>query len=615
MLLTALSPPLTAASLWFGPYLQDVRSDRATVVWGAHGSGSGQVRVLGVDVDLTVNSVVTEFPPERTGLGEALYLHHAMVTGLKAGTEYRYTLLLNGAELSPTAMNRLTTPGTPIQRMLVLGDSGDGDTLQHDLAAYLEREDASVLLHLGDMAYWEGTFPQFIDAFFGVYANLLPRMALFTTPGNHDYEQDAFPYRTLFAPPVEGVPVEGHRRYYSFDWGSVHFAVLDTNTPLEQAIEGRGRMLSWLDRDLRTTEQPLRVVLLHHTPFPTSAEKVDDPVSAMVRLHVTPLLERAAVHLVLGGHEHLYQRTMPRRDGVFSTAEPGTVYVTSAGAGSQHYEPGSSSFALKAFSALHALRLGARDQNLRIEAFGVGGAVLDSVELSALPELGAKAVVNAASYDTALAPGALISIFGWNLGMTEASARAFPLPIELGGAKVALGATSLRLTFGSRTQINALLPLDLAPSASDQELTLTTKVGASRVPIRVQPAAPGVFSVQSGSAMVAAALHRDGRLVTESYPASVGEWLAVYGTGLGRVAGSLTAGEAAPSFPLLETVLPVRAFVGGRPADVAIACLAPGLAGVYQVNLRVPAGLNPGPLSLTWVAGDVFSLPVSLPVQ
>lgn len=613
-LLCFLTPlvPLSAATLWFGPYLQDVRTDRATVVWAARGTGPGGVRVTGSGADLTAVSQITELSAERTGLSEPLYLHQALVTGLKPATEYRYSLFLNGAELPPSGQYRIPTPGAPSHRMLVIGDSGDGNTLQRDLAAYLEHEEASVLLHVGDMAYWEGTFAQFADAFFGVYARLLSRMALFTTPGNHDYEQqDAFPYRTLFAPPVAGVPIESHRRYYSFDWGSAHFVVLDTNTSLEQAIEGSGRMLSWLERDLRTTEQPFRVVLLHHAPFTTSAEKIADPVSAMVRLHVTPLLERAAVHLVLSGHEHVYQRTHPRRSGVFSPAEPGTVYVTTGGAGSQHYEPGPSTFTAKALSALHAVRLDLRDNILQLDAIGLGGVVLDSARFTAIPQLRETAAVNAASFESRLAPGGLMSLFGWNLALTEAGAQAFPLPLELGGAKVAVGTTPLPLTFASRAQINALLPLDLAPSTEPFELTVTTKVGLVRIPVRLQPVAPAVFTVSG----VAAALHADGRLVTESLPAATGEWLAIYGTGLGRVNGSLAAGAPAPASPLLEVAVPVRAFAGGREAEVAIACLAPGLAGVYQVNLRVPPGLPPGPQPLTLLVNGVASPAVRLPVR
>lgn len=603
-------PGSAAATLWFGPYLQDVRADRATVVWAAHGAGPGHVRVTGAGLDLTVNSQVTELAPERTGLGEPLYLHQALVSGLKAAAEYRYSLFLNAAELVPPGPYRIPTPGTTSQRMLVIGDSGDGESLQIDLAKDLEGQEASVLLHVGDIAYWEGAFSQFINAFFGVYAKLLPRMALFTTPGNHDYEQDAFPYRTLFSPSVAGVPVEGHHRYYSFDWGPAHFAVLDTNTPLEQAIEGRGRMLTWLERDLRTTEQPLRIVMFHHAPFTSSAEKLADPVSAMVRLHITPLLEHAAVHLVLSGHEHVYQRTFPRRHGTFSRTEPGTVYLTTGGAGSQHYQPGPSTFAVKAFSALHALRLDLRDNGVQLEAIGLGGVVLDSVQLSALPQLGENAAVSAASFEPRLAPGGLVSLFGWNLALTEAGAQKFPLPLELGGARVSLGTTPLPLTFASRTQINALLPLDFTLSTQPSELTVTTKVGSVRIPIRLQAAAPAVFNTSG----VAAALHPDATPVTESAPASPGEWLAVYGTGLGEVNGALASGVAAPGVPLLETVMPVRAFVGGREAEVAIACLAPGLAGVYQVNLRVPAGLPPGPhllsLLVNWVASPVVTLPV-----
>ena len=56
--------------------------------------------------------------------------------------------------------------------------------------------------------------------------------------------------------------------------------------------------------------------------------------------------------------------------------------------------------------------------------------------------------------------------------------------------------------------------------------------------------------------------------------------------------------------PLLNA--PVTVSIGGQPAVVQFAGLAPGFVGLYQVNAAVPSGVTPGdsvPLTLT-VAGQ-----------
>jgi len=78
----------------------------------------------------------------------------------------------------------------------------------------------------------------------------------------------------------------------------------------------------------------------------------------------------------------------------------------------------------------------------------------------------------------------------------------------------------------------------------------------------------------------------------------------------------VAAGAAAPSSPLSVTGNPVSVLMGGREAQVLFAGLAPGFAGLYQVNAVVPAGVSPSndtPVTLT-VAGQT-SPPVTFAVR
>jgi adhesin/invasin len=105
-------------------------------------------------------------------------------------------------------------------------------------------------------------------------------------------------------------------------------------------------------------------------------------------------------------------------------------------------------------------------------------------------------------------------------------------------------------------------------------------------------------------------------LVEQDSPLQEGHAVVLYCAGLGPVSPSVPEGAAAPLEPLSQTSNPVTLTIGGQQATVLFAGLAPGFAGLYQVNALVPAGVEKGPevpviLSL---AGQP-SPPVTLPMQ
>jgi uncharacterized protein (TIGR03437 family) len=101
-----------------------------------------------------------------------------------------------------------------------------------------------------------------------------------------------------------------------------------------------------------------------------------------------------------------------------------------------------------------------------------------------------------------------------------------------------------------------------------------------------------------------------------SAPATAGDALVIYCTGLGAVSPAVPAGTAAPSSTLSWTTGTVSVTLGGQPAHVLFSGLAPTYAGLYQVNAIVPAGIAPGsdvPVVLS--VGGVSSPPVSVAIH
>jgi minor extracellular serine protease Vpr len=84
--------------------------------------------------------------------------------------------------------------------------------------------------------------------------------------------------------------------------------------------------------------------------------------------------------------------------------------------------------------------------------------------------------------------------------------------------------------------------------------------------------------------------------VTPSNPVHRGDVLVIYATGLGRTNPLIPAGQPAPTDQLASTQIPVVVTLGGIQQQVLFAGLAPGLVGVYQINVQitrsVPEGLS-----------------------
>jgi uncharacterized protein (TIGR03437 family) len=215
-------------------------------------------------------------------------------------------------------------------------------------------------------------------------------------------------------------------------------------------------------------------------------------------------------------------------------------------------------------------------------------------EVWAMQPASTATAVNAASFAEAqpVAAGSIAAIFGTFPGSQTAGAGAYPLPRKIGDTEVLVDGQAAPLYFVSPQQVNIQIPAAQAVGPVAAEVRVGgTPVG--RAPINVAPAAPGLF----------AAANADGHANSADAPAHPGEILAVYGTGFGAASPAVADGAAASSNPLSNGTMP-NVFLEGRQLAVQFAGLAPGLAGVWQINVVLPADVQTGPaLSLAMVSG------------
>jgi uncharacterized protein (TIGR03437 family) len=238
----------------------------------------------------------------------------------------------------------------------------------------------------------------------------------------------------------------------------------------------------------------------------------------------------------------------------------------------------------------------------------------------AVPTISSGGVVNAASLEAnrPVAPGSYISIFGSNLSDFTDGATTVRLPLGIDLVNVSFDVPSAHLslpghlTYVSPGQVNVQVPWELqGQSAAQVKVTIDYSNG-NVVSVPLSDYSPAFFEISPG---VVAALDTNFQVIGSSNPAKRGQVVQLYANGLGPVNNQPASGEPAPGSPLAQTKSMPVVTIGGQQAAVSFSGLAPGFAGLYQINVTVPQNLTPGNQQITVAIGGQMSKASGIVVQ
>ena len=323
---------------------------------------------------------------------EVQFIYHAEIP-VSDGASYR-VIEPNGATAwIPLIQRNADTP----TRALLFSDSQCGEN--YDVwrevyhAAWQRHPNADFAAIVGDLTdngesawHWRS----FFDAMESADAPLARHVHV-PVLGNHEYyglSWTAVPpvrYLSTFALPDNGsTDFRGH--YYSFDLGSVHCIVLDTQF-LE--LEGRGEALKreqmhWLIRDASASTAPWKIVLMHkdilsYGEYQTEQE-TQHGISDVGQVFLETF-DTLGIDLVVSGHVHAYRR---RQLHARQTDERGTLYLLAGPAGNEYFDVPAEDYDLAAGpnpAPSNYLYMEAEAKRLHIRCETPSGAVLDTVAL------------------------------------------------------------------------------------------------------------------------------------------------------------------------------------------------------------------------------------------
>ena len=260
------------------------------------------------------------------------YMHKAYISGLEEGTLYTYRI----GDGTNWKTGRFTTDdANDMVNFVVVSDVQASSIENFEVgqatinAAFDMMPFADFYAVLGDFTN-DSTNEEW-DYYAEVMDDINAEQTIVPVAGNHDSNSGWFD--TMFALDTTESVVTNNGVNYSFDYGNVHFAVVNTN----DAIAISNAQLTWLENDMKSTDADWKVVFMHKSPY-SLGKDIKWPDACYLQESLAAVCDRTNVDVVMSGHDHMYLRTKPLNDNKVVNQKDGTTYVLAGTAGSKRYE-------------------------------------------------------------------------------------------------------------------------------------------------------------------------------------------------------------------------------------------------------------------------------------
>lgn len=279
----------------------------------------------------------------RTDKKDHTYIYSAALTGLEKGTAYEYRAVTAKGK-GPWASMK-TDDGGPFTALIF----PDSQSLDYNVWAHTAtsamnaHQDASFFINMGDLTDNGEDFNQW-NSWMNAAEPLMTSIPVAPIMGNHEaYSLDwkmkrPDTYLALFDLPKNSA--DGYQKYfYSYDWGDVHFTVL--NTQQEELKEWMPDLIkteqAWLADDLARTKKKWKVVLMHKDVLQYAFTKNPDRKAGFSDMGKAfmPIFDQYGVDLVLTAHLHTLRDRGHIRN--FQRDAKGPLYVITGVAGDVRY--------------------------------------------------------------------------------------------------------------------------------------------------------------------------------------------------------------------------------------------------------------------------------------
>jgi len=264
---------------------------------------------------------------------EGNYVHKALVSGLEAGKTYYYDV---GDDVVRSAAGTFTTDNKDDKvDFITFADVQAGNQENFNRGARVVEQafkimpTAEFMANLGD--FTDDSTNEEWDYYDNAFKAINLSSTLAPVSGNHDGLGVENWFNNMFNLDTSESVQTKDGVNYSFDYGNIHIAVLNTNDVLAISIP----QLKWLENDMKSTDKDWKIVLMHKSPY-SLGKDAKWPDALYLQKSLTRVVDECGVDLVLSGHDHQYLRTKPLKANKVN--EDGAIYILSGTAGAKRYE-------------------------------------------------------------------------------------------------------------------------------------------------------------------------------------------------------------------------------------------------------------------------------------
>ncbi|MGP6177653.1 metallophosphoesterase [Microbacterium sp. A196] len=336
-----------------------------------------------------LDSIATEAETYLDSItAHALRSHEFDLTELQQGTRYEYRFGVGEGGPWTDVRGEFVAGGAEDAPVYVLGDVqvGSGEKSDFELPARMldqlreQRAGGETVIQVGDLvdnagnaSLWQGTFDYSLRDLDLQFATMVGNHE---TYGDREVGMALSSERNRIFTSMYDLPKNGSavgESNYSFDRGSIHFSVLNSNYDLDT-------QLAWLEEDVRSNDAEWHVVM-GHFPYYGGRHSSDAGMS-IARAKVTQTLDQLGVGLYIGGHDHVYKRGTIL-DGALVTDDSqrdlGTTFITMGSSGPKFYDNQVQWWDDKVFDVdtQTGLVLEAADGELQARVYTIDGELVD----------------------------------------------------------------------------------------------------------------------------------------------------------------------------------------------------------------------------------------------
>lgn len=346
----------SVAGIKTGPYLQAV-TENSIYVLAESDSASPVMIEWGISNGYGAKSY-TETTSTTTA-SPVTYIHKVKIVGLQANTTYHYRISQSGG--TPSTDYTFTTsakPGTNF-RFAFLADFRENTTIHNQISALVKTAAPRFSLYGGDLCL-DSSYNAFKNEFFVTNElDLDTSVPFFNSPGNHE-GWSANTQAFTRAPDS----TSGTQAYYSFDYGDVHFLMVNNYTNYSVG----SAQYNWAAADLAASNKPWKVVWFHNPAYCAGGHGEDATMVAWSQNLFVP----NKVDLVLTGHTHFYQHNFVN----------GIHHFVVGSVGAPLYDTATATYTIMSAKSYCYAIIDATQTSLAFKAYNETGASLETLNLT-----------------------------------------------------------------------------------------------------------------------------------------------------------------------------------------------------------------------------------------